>query len=29
MFGRRTEGGLDARIAELSARRAKIDTGLP
>ncbi len=28
MFGRqRTEGGLDARIAELSARRAKVDTG--
>src|SRR5579863_715612 len=26
MFGRqRTEGGLDARIAELSARRAKVD----
>jgi pilus assembly protein CpaF len=28
MFGRqRTEGGLDARIAELSARRAKVDNG--
>jgi pilus assembly protein CpaF len=28
MFGRqRTEGGLDARIAELSARRAKVDGG--
>jgi len=26
MFGRRTEGGLDARIAELSARRARVDT---
>ena len=25
MFGRRSEGGLDARIAELSARRAKVD----
>jgi pilus assembly protein CpaF len=25
MFGRRTEGGLDARIAELSARRTKAD----
>jgi pilus assembly protein CpaF len=25
MFGRRTEGGLDARIADLSARRAKVD----
>src|SRR4029077_4810428 len=26
MFGRqRTEGGLDARIAELSARRARVD----
>jgi hypothetical protein len=26
MFGRqRTEGGLDARIAELSARRAKVE----
>ena len=30
MFGRqRTEGGLDARIAELSARRAKIDGAPP
>ena len=29
MFGRRTEGGLDARIAELSARRAKVETGAP
>ena len=28
MFGRqRTEGGLDARIAELSARRSKVDGG--
>src|SRR5204862_6556652 len=28
MFGRqRTEGGLDARIAELSARRAKVEGG--
>src|SRR4249919_1678842 len=25
MFGRRSEGGLDARIAELSARRSKVD----
>ena len=29
MFGRRTEGGLDARIAELSARRAKVDGAAP
>jgi pilus assembly protein CpaF len=29
MFGRRTEGGLDARIAELSARRARVDTPSP
>jgi len=30
MFGRqRTEGGLDARIAELSARRSKVDGGPP
>ncbi len=30
MFGRqRTEGGLDARIAELSARRAKVDGVAP
>ncbi|HLY47112.1 MAG TPA: ATPase, T2SS/T4P/T4SS family [Stellaceae bacterium] len=27
MFGRKTEGGLDARIAELSARRAKVEGG--
>jgi hypothetical protein len=28
MFGRqRTEGGLDARIAELSARRVRVDSG--
>jgi pilus assembly protein CpaF len=29
MFGRRTEGGLDARIAELSARRARGDNETP
>src|SRR4051812_5976805 len=30
MFGRqRTEGGLDARIAELSARRARVDGSAP
>src|SRR5437763_1305565 len=30
MFGRqRTEGGLDARIAELSARRARVDGSPP
>jgi pilus assembly protein CpaF len=27
MFGRRSEGGLDARIAELSARRARVAGG--
>jgi pilus assembly protein CpaF len=29
MFGRKTEGGLDARIAELSARRARVDAPAP
>src|ERR1051325_12081542 len=30
MFGRqRTEGGLDARIAELSARRARVEVASP